>query len=48
MAIPTEIGKFPPTMAEDNILCFGKHRAIEFPLMILFSKVFSGTPFSKH
>ena len=43
-AIPTEIGKTPPTIAEENILCFGKHKDIDLPFKIEFINSFSGTP----
>ena len=39
-ATPTAIGSDPPTIAEEYILCSGKQREIEFPLIISFSNFF--------
>ena len=33
IAVPTAIGKTPPTMADEKILCFGKQREIDLKAM---------------
>ena len=48
MAVPTAIGKTPPTKAEEKILYLGKHKDIALPAKISFLTSLAGTPYSKH
>ena len=40
MAVPTAMGIFPPTIAEEKILYFLNVKAIDFPFKIFFKRVF--------
>ena len=48
IAVPTDIGKTPPTKADEKILCSGKHNDIDLPAKISSLTCCGGTPFNRH
>ena len=48
IATPVAIGNTPPTIAEENIRYFEKHREIDRPSKISLNNSSSGTPLSRH